>query len=150
MSSGSPEATSEQAAEISEQLRRVPMFATCADDDLLALAAVAKPISVEASTEIVHEGTGDTNRFFVIASGHAKVSKRMRKVAELGPGDFFGELALLVDRPRSCTVLALTDLELLTLDRRDFRAALERVPTLGLRIAEALATRLTTLEDDLV
>jgi CRP-like cAMP-binding protein len=139
-----------ELSERAEQLRRVPLFTTCAADDLERLATLAEPVSVEVSTEVVHEGTGSSNRFFVIASGHARVSKRLRKVAELGPGDFFGELALLVDRPRNCTVTATTDLELLCLDRSAFREALEHTPTLGLRVAEALALRLCTLEDDLL
>jgi CRP-like cAMP-binding protein len=137
-------------SERAEQLRRVPMFSTCAAEDLERLAELAEPTSVEASTQVVHEGTGDSNRFFVITAGHAKVSKRLRKVAELGPGDFFGELALLVDRPRTCSVTATTPLELLCLDRRSFRDAVGQVPMLGLRVAEALANRLATVEDDLM
>jgi CPA1 family monovalent cation:H+ antiporter len=133
-----------------EQLRGVTLFSTCAADDLERLADLVQPVTVEAATEVVHEGTGSNSTFFVILGGHARVTKRLRKVAELGPGDFFGELALLVDRPRNCTVTATTELELLTLDRRAFRDALERTPTLGLRIAEALATRLSVLEDDLL
>lgn len=133
-----------------EQLHRVPLFATCAPADLERLAGLAVAVQVDASTEVVHEGTGSSDRFFAIAAGHARVTKRMRKVAELGPGDFFGELALLVDQPRNCTVTATTDLELLCLDRSTFREALERTPTLGLRVAEALAGRLFALEDALL
>jgi CRP-like cAMP-binding protein len=137
-------------SEQAEQLRRVPLFSTCAAEDLERLATLASVVHVETATEVVHEGTGTSDRFFVIAEGHARVTKRLRKVAELGPGDFFGELALLIDRPRSCTVTATTDLVLVCLDRSTFRDALARTPTLGLRVAEALATRLCTLEDDLL
>jgi CRP-like cAMP-binding protein len=142
--------SSDTTTDIVEQLRRVPLFASCPSADLDTIAALARPMAVEASTEIVHEGAGDVNKFFVISSGHVRVSKRMRAVAELGPGDVFGELALLVDRPRACTVLARTDCELLTFDRRAFRDALEHTPTVGLRLAEALAERLCTLEDDVL
>jgi CRP-like cAMP-binding protein len=137
-------------SERAEQLHRVPLFATCAAADLERLAALTTAVHVDAATEVVHEGTGTSDRFFVIADGQARVTKRLRKVAELGPGDFFGELALLVDSPRNCTVTAMTGLDLLCLDRSAFREALERTPTLGLRVAEALAHRLCALEDALL
>jgi CRP-like cAMP-binding protein len=132
------------------KLRRVPMFKGCSTDDLEELANRITSLSVDASAEIVHEGTTDTSRFFVIATGHAEVSKRFRKVAELGPGDFFGELALLVDRPRNCTVTATTPMEVLVLDRRSFTDALNDMPSLGAAVAAALADRLCALEDTLI
>ena len=75
-------------------------------------------------------------------SGLAKVSRRGRKVGELGPGDFFGELALLIDSNRNATVTALTPMEAIVLSRREFEAALADAPRMTRKIMAGMARRL--------
>ncbi|HKN88904.1 MAG TPA: cyclic nucleotide-binding domain-containing protein, partial [Acidimicrobiia bacterium] len=84
--------------------------------------------------------------FFVIVSGLAKVSRRGRKVGELGPGDFFGELALLIDSNRNATVTALTPMEAIVLSRREFEAALADAPRMTRKIMAGMARRLAEFD----
>jgi MFS family permease len=100
-------------------LDRVPMFAPLplAAKDQVAHSLVR--IDCPAGREIVREGeTGD--RFYILASGHAKVTRNGEPLRECGPGDYFGEIALLRDIPRTATVTASDDVELYTLDRAAF------------------------------
>ena len=87
--------------------------------ELERLAGAVTHVSVAPRAAAFEEGdVGD--RFFAIADGDAVVESGGRRVRELGPGDFFGEIALLRDVPRTATVRALTPLRLLALDRDTF------------------------------
>lgn len=101
-------------------LRAIPMFALLPPPTLERLAAVATPVVVPADTFVFDRGEhGD--RFYVIDSGHALVEAD--EARELGTGDFFGEIALLRDTPRTAAVRAVDDLHLFALERNDFLAA---------------------------
>jgi CRP-like cAMP-binding protein len=128
-----------------DHLKGVPLFRACSAKDLRELAAHADQLEVDAGTSVVTEGEPG-REFFVIGSGRAKVTRNGRKLNELAPGDHFGELALLVDTPRTATVTALEPLELVVLHRPDFIAALDKVPGLGTKLAKALAAQLTDLD----
>jgi MFS family permease len=105
-----------------ELLGRLPLFAPLPPTVLERLASAAAPVHVPAMTEAVSQGAvGD--RFFVIRSGRATVEIDGAETGELGPGEFFGEIALLRDVPRTATVRALEPLELFALERDDFLAA---------------------------
>jgi CRP-like cAMP-binding protein len=84
--------------------------------------------------------------FFVIVTGRAKVSRRGRKVGEIGPGEFFGELALLIDADRNATVTALTPMEAIVLSRREFEAALAEAPRMTRKIMVGMAARLAEFD----
>jgi CRP-like cAMP-binding protein len=73
--------------------------------------------------------------------GRAKVTKGLRTVAEIGSGDFFGELALLDGQPRTRTVTALTTLEAIRIERPAFRALLRKEPDLAIGLLEGMARR---------
>ena len=103
-------------------LRRVPMFATLPAVGLEHLAASMKPISVAARSEVFRKGDPGA-RFYVIAGGEARVSTGRTTTARLGPGDYFGEIALIRGVPRTATVTARSDLELLALESEPFLAA---------------------------
>jgi CRP/FNR family cyclic AMP-dependent transcriptional regulator len=75
-------------------------------------------------------------------SGKAAVTRNGKKVANLGPGDYFGELALLDRRPRSATVTSETDMDVLVLSQRQFNGLLQSVPTIGRKMLSAMAGRL--------
>jgi len=103
-------------------LREIPIFAPLSPPVLEGLAARLVPVHAAAGEAIVREGdTGD--RFYVISSGEVDVSIGGEQKATQGPGDHFGEIALLRDVPRTATVTARTDTELLALEREDFLAA---------------------------
>jgi CRP-like cAMP-binding protein len=80
--------------------------------------------------------------FFLIVDGTAVVTRNGRKVATVGPGDYFGELALLDRRPRSASVVSETEMDLLVLSQRQFNGLLESVPTISRKMLAAMANRL--------
>jgi MFS family permease len=103
-------------------LHGVPFLRTLPGPTLEALAAQADWVRVPSGETIVRAGEhGD--RFYVVADGDVEVSMDGKRIAELGAGDFFGEIALLRDVPRTATVTAVRDTALLALERADFLAA---------------------------
>jgi hypothetical protein len=118
------------AAPETDELRilvSVPIFAPLPGGSLEHLAARLVPLRVDAGSMIVREGdAGD--RFYIVASGELSVSQEEAQLADLGPGDYFGEIALLRDTSRTATVTARTDAVLYALDREDFLAAVTGHP----------------------
>jgi MFS family permease len=105
-----------------ELLRAIPIFSPLSPPVLEGLAARLEPVRVSPGEEIVRQGDhGD--RFYVVASGEVEVTVDGRAQGTLGPGEHFGEIALLRDVPRTATVTAHTDAELFALEREDFLAA---------------------------
>ncbi len=103
-----------------DHLSEVPLFSALSKRDLQLVARAAEDVKVEAGKVLVTEGSAGAE-FFVIVDGKARVTRRGRKVAGLGPGQFFGELALLDRAPRNATVVAETPMELLVLGRERAR-----------------------------
>jgi MFS family permease len=110
------------AEEPLELLRRIEIFAQLPEPVLERLAGAATSVSTVAGQVVVAQGEVG-NHFYVIASGRAAVELEEGAVRELGPGDFFGEIALLRDVPRTATVRALEPLRLYAVARADFLAA---------------------------
>lgn len=105
-----------------ELLRAIPIFSPLSPPVLEGLAARLEPVLVGAGEAIVRQGdAGD--RFYVVASGEVEVAIDGRPQGSLGPGEHFGEIALLRDVPRTATVTARTEVELFALEREDFLAA---------------------------
>ena len=103
-------------------LASVPIFAPLPGTSLEHLAGRLVPLRIEPGTVIIREGdTGD--RFYIVAEGDVEVSEKGRTISELGPGAYFGEIALLRDLPRTATVTARTPVVLYALDREDFLSA---------------------------
>lgn len=124
-----------------ELLRGVPIFATLAPPELERLAKALVEVHVESGTAIFDEGApGD--RFYVIADGRAVVEAGGERIRTLEPGDFFGEIALLRDVPRTATVRALTPLRLLALDRETFVATVTGHPASAEAAGSIVAARL--------
>lgn len=122
-------------------LRGVPMFAPLGPAPLEQLALGLEPRRFKAGSEIVHQGDPG-ERFYLIDSGRVEVFEDGELARSEGPGEYFGEIALLRDIPRTATVVATEDVELLALGREDFLDAVTGSP-LGSRAAEAVvATRL--------
>jgi CRP-like cAMP-binding protein len=85
---------------------------------------------------------GDAGReFMIIASGTASVRRKGRKVTTLGPGDFFGELALLAGVPRTATVIAESDMVVEALNRAEFATLLDESPSIARKVLSAVAKR---------
>jgi CRP-like cAMP-binding protein len=126
-------------------LSRVPMFSKCSDQELERLASNTSERAASEGEAIVREGdAGD--EFFVIADGSAQVSRGGKPIASLGPGDFFGELALLDPAPRGATVTASAPSNLFVLSRKTFTDALDNLPTLRDAVLHGMARRIHELD----
>jgi len=128
-----------------EMLAQVPMFSACSKKELQLIARRADPLDIEKGQLLVKEGTSG-HEFFVIIDGKAKVTRRGRQVAVLGPGNFFGELALLDTAPRNATVTAQTPMEVLILGQREFSGLLADVPAMSNKVMKGMARRLHELD----
>ena len=126
-----------------EQLGRVPLFAACSQKDLRSIARAGDEIRVPAGQTLCEEGRPG-REFFLILEGKASVRRGNSKksVATLGPGQYFGEMALLDRGPRSATVVADTDMDLLVLGQREFHGVVDEVPTLAHKLLATMAGRL--------
>ena len=124
-----------------DHLQNLTLFVACSRKDLQHIARRAKNAQVAAGTAIINEGEHG-NEFFVILDGTALVHRDGRKVATLGPGNAFGELALLGDAPRNATVVAETDAELVVVSEPDFTGLLDEVPGFARKLLAGTAHRL--------
>ena len=124
-----------------ELLARVRLFAGLTKRDLNHVARRADVIQVSAGSEIVREDTPG-HELYLIASGQAAVRRRGRRVASLGAGEYFGELAILDGGIRTATVVAETDLQLLVLGQREVFAVLDDKPAVAIKLLTAMAHRL--------
>jgi CRP/FNR family cyclic AMP-dependent transcriptional regulator len=132
-----------------DHLAQVPLFSACSKKDLQLVAKRAEDVKVDAGKQLVGEGDTGTE-FFVVIDGKASVTKRGQKVAELGPGGFFGELALLDKAPRNATVTAETPMELVVLGQREFAGLIDDIPEFAHKLLAGLARRLRQADSQTV
>jgi CRP-like cAMP-binding protein len=128
-------------AEKIEYLKKVPLFDGMTKKDLTAIARAADEVEV-ASGETILFQDDSADAAYVLVSAQAIVRRNNRKVAELGPGDVVGELALITESPRNATVIATTDGTILEIHRRHFQALIEDSPRLARRLLVQVADRL--------
>ena len=124
-----------------EELSRVPLFSDCSNRDLQTIGRVVKDIDHRAGTVIAREGEPGVG-LFVIVDGEAEVTIGGKKKATLGPGEFFGEIALLDGGPRTATVTATTDVKLLGLTEWVFRGLMQEHPSIAIKTLQQMAGRL--------
>jgi CRP-like cAMP-binding protein len=124
-----------------EHLAQVQMFSSLNKKELRLISKAADIADLKAGTEIVTEGTTG-HEFYLVLSGEATVRRNGRKVATLGPGSYFGELALLDRGPRSATVVADSDMELVVISQREFMGVLDQVPPVSQKLLASMAARL--------
>jgi CRP/FNR family transcriptional regulator, cyclic AMP receptor protein len=126
-------------------LRNVRLFSTCNKRELARIASLVDEVEAPEGKVIVRQG--DPGReCFVISEGKARATIRGKGSVMLGPGSFFGEMSLLDQGPRSATVTAETDMQLLVLGSREFASLVEEVPTVAVRMMRGLAGRLREAE----
>ena len=122
------------------------LFSACSDDELERIAALASPRVAGAGDELTRQGD-DGDEFFVVITGDAVASVDDDPVGELGPGSFFGEMALIDGGERTATVTATTDMQLLVLDRHDFNEMLEvAMPSVVPKLLAVVGARMRLLE----
>jgi CRP/FNR family transcriptional regulator, cyclic AMP receptor protein len=122
-------------------LSTIWLFSTCTARELRTVRRALDEVTARAGRMLCEEGTIG-REFFFIVEGRASVRRGGRRIATLGPGDYFGELALLDRKPRSATVVADTDMVLLVMSQREFYGLLEDVPPLARKLLAAMAGRL--------
>jgi CRP-like cAMP-binding protein len=124
-----------------ELIKGVPLFEECSRKDLTEIAGIADEIDLREGKELTKEGSPG-REFFVLIEGEADVKKGSRRVNTLGPGDFFGEIALVTKRPRTATVITTAPVRALVITDRSFRSLLEHQPAIQGKVMSALAARL--------
>jgi len=122
------------------QLRDVPFFKGLSKRELATIAQQIDEVEVEAGAVIAREGDFG-HEFFVIMDGTAEVLRGDSPIAELGPGEFFGEMALLDEERRTATVKAISPMKLLVMTRSSFRAVDRAMPQIHAVVADAISER---------
>lgn len=117
------------------------LFSACSPGQLRTIRRQVEEVEVPAGRVLVEEGTPG-REFFFIVDGQASVKRGSRKVASLGPGNYFGELSLLDRKPRSASIVSDTDMTLVVLDQRRFNGLLDEMPTLAHKLLAAMAQRI--------
>ena len=125
----------------------LPLFRSLGRRDLEALGANSEEIDAPAGKVLATQGSHG-QEFFVISSGAASVERDGVHVADLGPGDYFGELALIAAIPRTATVTCTEPTRLIVLGNREFAALRMDHPEIELCLLRTVAERLARLEDD--
>jgi CRP-like cAMP-binding protein len=122
------------------ELAAIPLFSSMSDDELAETACLFEHETVSAGVQVAGEGcTGYS--FFVIADGNAVVTDDGRELSTLGPGDHFGEIALLGNGRRSATVTTTTPARLLVMFGTEFRRLERAHPEIAARLADAATER---------
>lgn len=124
-----------------DHLSRVPLFSALSKKELQHLGRTSDEVGVAAGKVLCQEGKAG-HEFFLILEGEAHVKKGKKTVAKLGPGQYFGEMSLLDSGPRSATVEAGSDMEVLVIGQREFAGMLEQLPGVGRKLLSAMAARL--------
>jgi CRP-like cAMP-binding protein len=124
-----------------EQVKRVPLFADLDQKELSSLAGSFKERTFNAGDTIASEGAGGVG-FFIIDEGEAKVMRGDQEVARLGPGDYFGELALIDEGTRTATLIADTDMRCYGLTSWEFRPLITTNSHIAWKLLQALAKQL--------
>lgn len=128
-----------------EHLATVPLFSACTKRELAQLARRSTEVLISAGKELTTEGSMG-REFFVIVAGEADVVRGGKTVARLGPGAFFGELALLERAPRNASIVAATQMDVVVLNQNEFRECLVEVPSMTLKLLTGMARRLRELD----
>ena len=123
-----------------DAIAHVPLFWAASKSDLRKIASITDEIDIRKGKNLTREGAPG-HEFFVLVEGTAEVRRKGKKVRTLGPGDFFGEIALVSRKPRTATVTATTEISALVITEQSFRALLEEQPAIGVKILRSLAER---------
>ena len=130
-----------------EALKRAPLFEGLSRKQLGELAKVTEDVDFNAGKVLCREGQRG-QEFFVIVDGEAEVTRNGKHLATCRSGDFFGEISIIEDVPRSATVIAKTPIRFFVLTRQSFLRLLDQQPDIERKVLRALAKRLMPVADD--
>jgi CRP/FNR family transcriptional regulator, cyclic AMP receptor protein len=128
-----------------DAIRRVPLFAELSDDELAQVARLFKERTFAPGETVAKEGSGGA-AFYLIQSGTANVTVAGRERAALGPGDYFGEIALIDEGARSATITAVEELDCYGLTFWDFRPLVQENAAICWKLLQFMVGRLRTAE----
>lgn len=128
------------------RLKDVPFFSSLSKKQLSTVSRHVDHIDIAPGKELAREGEFG-HEFFVIVEGSAEVVRGGARIAELGPGDFFGELALLDDDRRTATVKASSPMRVLVMTRKSFREIHRSMPDVHSAVAAAIEKRRQPAEE---
>jgi len=128
-----------------DALADVILFSGCDKKEIDQIASLATEVEIPNGTVLAREGELG-REFYVILDGKATVGIEGKEVATLGPGDFFGEMALLDQGPRVATVTVAEDMEVAVLDPREFITLLDEHPAVARKVLKVMAHRLREAE----
>lgn len=122
-------------------LKKVPLFAGCSKAELREVALVADEIDLQDGRVLTREGRRG-REFFVLVDGTVSVTRAGKKLADLGAGDWFGEIAILTHTPRTATVTASSPVRVLVITDRAFRRVVESMPRIAFKVLASVGQRL--------
>lgn len=122
-------------------LRTVPLFAECSKAELRRLASIADELDLREGTVLTREGRVG-HEFFVLTEGSVRITKAGRKLADLGKGDWLGEIALLTKAPRTATATATSPVVALVIVDRHFQQVVTEMPSIAMKVLTCVAVRL--------
>lgn len=128
-----------------EFLRKVPLFSRLNKEQIEYVARVSDRHEAKTGDHLTDEGHLG-HEFVLIVEGTARAVRNGQTVAEMGPGDFFGEMSMIDGGGRSATVVAETEMEVIVVDGRAFWPLLQTVPGLAHAVIEVLAQRIRSLQ----
>lgn len=123
-----------------EYLKQVPMFADLSTHELRSVGSVTTGIDLPAGRTVLTEGD-NAHEMVIVVEGILDVVRNGEVIAEIGPGGFAGEIALLTHGHRNATVVAKTDSHVLHIDGRSFSALLNEVPSIAVKMLPIVAAR---------
>ncbi len=129
-------------------LARVPIFSGCTPEEIAAVAGVSQESLFEPGQVIVSQGTPG-QAFYLVVDGRVEYARDGKVLGTFGPGEFFGEMSLLDEAPRSATVRAIEPTRCLMLSSWDFKALLLQKPEIALKLLEVLSRRLRIADERL-
>ncbi len=129
-----------------EFLARVPIFGNCSAEEIRAIDGVAHEGFFQPEQIIVTQGTPG-QAFYLILAGRVEILRDGVSLGAFGQGDFFGEMSLLDQAPRSATIRAIDHTTCLMLSSWDFKALLEKHPSIAVRLLEVLSRRLRVADE---
>lgn len=130
-----------------EHLKKVPLFADLDDEELTEVSRAATELDYKAGKVLLREGSV-AHEMFVITAGNLEVTREGKHIADVGPGGFAGEMALMTHAHRNATVTAKTDVSVIHIDGREFTTILRDVPRVAVKMLPVIAARVAASSTD--
>jgi len=134
-------------AYIDERLAQIPLFKDLSKKDLRRISSLATRLEEPAGKVLIKEGQ-QGYEFIIVLEGEVEVRQHGEVIAKRGAGDYFGEIALLDNRPRTATIVATTPVVIEVIERREFLGLVAEVPEIGQAVMATMAQRLAELDGE--